>query len=257
MRNIYFNYAINQIPKILTLMDRNKHSPTYGCFDRNYWHYKIIDFPSGMSQEFVLPLALAYKLKNPENPYYKNKSIKDFVISGINFAIKSSHKDGSCDDYYPFEKAAGATAFSLLACIYSYKLLEIKEKDFEKFFEKRANWLIKNTESGRLSNHEALIILSSILTSRIIKTSKWNKDIELRLDRLLSWQNEEGWFQEYEGCDLGYQTLTISFLAWIYDINPNEKIKKSLSRAFDFISNFIHPDGSFGGEYGSRNTYCL
>ena len=79
----------------------------------------------------------------------------------------------------------------------------------------------------------------------------------MRLDRLLSWQNEEGWFQEYEGCDLGYQTLTISFLAWIYDINPNEKIKKSLSRAFDFISNFIHPDGSFGGEYGSRNTYCF
>ena len=39
--------ALADIPKILTLQDRNPHSPTYGCFDRNYWHYKIIDFPRG------------------------------------------------------------------------------------------------------------------------------------------------------------------------------------------------------------------
>ena len=41
----------------------NPHSPTYGCFDRNYWHYRIIDFPSGMAQEFVLPAGtrMGYK----------------------------------------------------------------------------------------------------------------------------------------------------------------------------------------------------
>ena len=56
---ILFLADIPDDPKILTLQDRNAHSPTYGCFDRNFWHYKIIDFPSGMAAEFVWPLALA------------------------------------------------------------------------------------------------------------------------------------------------------------------------------------------------------
>ena len=51
--------ALADIPKILTLQDRTPVSPTYGCFDRAYWHYRMMDFPCGMSQEFVLPLALA------------------------------------------------------------------------------------------------------------------------------------------------------------------------------------------------------
>ena len=49
MKNLFANAALAQIPKILTLQDRNPHNPHYGCFDRNYWQYKIIDFPSGMS----------------------------------------------------------------------------------------------------------------------------------------------------------------------------------------------------------------
>jgi hypothetical protein len=69
-RELFGRAALDLIPKILTLQDRNAHSPTYGCFDRNFWHYKIIDFPSGMAAEFVWPLALAYTLPIENNPYF-------------------------------------------------------------------------------------------------------------------------------------------------------------------------------------------
>lgn len=72
MKDLFAREALAQISKILTLLDRNPHSPTYGCFDRNFWHYKIIDFPSGMSQEFVLPLALAYSTNISENSFFIN-----------------------------------------------------------------------------------------------------------------------------------------------------------------------------------------
>ncbi len=61
--------ALAEIPKLLTLLDRTPTSATYGCFDRGYWHYRTSDFPSGMSQEFVLPLALAWALPIAGNPY--------------------------------------------------------------------------------------------------------------------------------------------------------------------------------------------
>ena len=111
-RELFADAALRQIPKILTLLDRNPHSPAYGCFDRNYWHYRMIDFPSGMPQEFVLPLALAYELNIPNNPYHHQPALKNWVEAGILFAARSAHRDGSCDDYFPYERAGGAAAFS-------------------------------------------------------------------------------------------------------------------------------------------------
>ena len=109
-RDLFAREALAQIPKILTLLDRNPHSPTYGCFDRTFWQYKVIDFPAGMSQEFVYPLALAYYCDLSGNIYYQQLMIKEWVKAGIDYAYYSSHANGSCDDYFPFERAAGAAA---------------------------------------------------------------------------------------------------------------------------------------------------
>ena len=271
-KDLFAREALAQIPKILTLLDRNPHSPTYGCFDRNFWHYKIIDFPSGMAQEFVFPLALIYDTDVPDNPYYRQAVIKDWVEAGIIYAARSAHKDGSCDDYFPFERASGAAAFSLLACIESYILLGLEKKNLEEknlenknlgnnnqailnFFAKRADWLAHHHESGQLTNHQALIVLCLEKLSKLLQTSRWDKAKVQRLERVLSWQNSEGWFIEYEGCDPGYHTLTISCLAQIYQFNSDIRIKEALVKAVKLAAEFVHPDGSYGGEYTSRNTY--
>ena len=254
-KNLFAREAIAQIPKILTLLDRNPHSPTYGCFDRNFWHYKIIDFPSGMAQEFVLPLALAYDTKLPDNPFYRQPVIPQWVEAGILFAARSAHTDGSCDDYFPYERASGAAAFSLLACIDSYTQLKLDNHQALRFFAKRADWLAHHKESGQLTNHQALIVLCLELLSNLLQTSKWDKAKVQRLEQVLSWQSSEGWFQEYEGCDPGYHTLTISCLARIYQLKPDIRIKEALVKAVELAAYFVHPDGSYGGEYTSRNTY--
>src|SRR4029434_3406399 len=94
-RHLYAQAALSLIPKLLTLQDRNAHSPTYGCFDRNFWHYKIIDFPSGMAAEFVWPLPLAYALPIEGNPYYQQPAIREWAIAGMRYAARSAHADGS------------------------------------------------------------------------------------------------------------------------------------------------------------------
>jgi hypothetical protein len=254
-RDLFAQTAIAQIPKILTLCDRNPHSPTYGCFDRNFWHYKIIDFPSGMAQEFVWPLALAYQTNIPNNPFYQQTALRDWVEAGILYAAHAAHGDGSCDDYFPYERASGAAAFSLLAGLESYRLLNLKNFEILKFFENRASWLAAHHESGQLTNHQALICLCLELISRLLETDAWDRAKTERLERVLSWQSEEGWFQEYEGCDPGYHTLTISCLAQLYELSPDPRIKEALISAVKLATQFIHPDGSYGGEYASRNTY--
>jgi hypothetical protein len=252
---IFAREALRWIPKILTLQDRNRHSPTYGCFDRNYWQYKIIDFPSGMSQEFVLPLALAWDAEIEGNDFYRAEAVREWAEAGMVFAARSAHGDGSCDDYFPFEKAGGAAAFSLLAGAEAYALLGLENAEVLEFFELRADWLAHHHESGQLTNHQALIVLCLDRVGKLIGTAKWGAAATERLARVLSWQNAEGWFQEYEGCDPGYHTLTISLLAQIYEVSPSADLREALERAVRLAAEFVHPDGSFAGEYGSRNTY--
>lgn len=254
-RDLFAQNALEQIPKILTLLDRNPHSPTYGCFDRTFWQYKVIDFPAGMSQEFVYPLALAYSTKLPNNQYYQQPILKEWIEAGILYGVKSAHKNGSCDDYFPYERAAGAAAFSLLAFIDSYKIMGLDNPEILAFLVKRADWLAEHQESGRLTNHQALIVLCLELLSRMLQSDRWNRSKAERLEQVLEWQNPEGWFQEYEGCDPGYHTLTISCLARVYELNPSNRLKDAIAKATILAGQFVHPDGSYGGEYTSRNTY--
>ena len=182
-RHAFARAALAEIPKQLTLQDRNPHSPTYGCFDRNYWHYRIMDFPSGMAQEFCWPLALAVATPGPDNPWSGDATLREWVRAGVAFAARATHADGSCDDYFPNERAAGAAAFSLLACMESCALLGLDDPAFHAFFRKRAEWLARHDESGRLTNHQALIVLCLELVGRLLATTEWDRAKEKRMRR--------------------------------------------------------------------------
>ncbi len=244
---------------LLTLVDRAPYSKTYGCFDRSYWQYKIKDFPSGMSQEAVYPLSLALENNIFENITSKSREdLKDIILNGIKYSLKTQHSNGSVDDYYPFEQASGATAFTTYAILCCIELgqISLSEKQLLKL-RKRIIWLYKKKESGKLSNHEALICLVLAKASQILDDRNlYNLSIK-RTYSLLGWRDEEGWFEEYSGLDIGYESLTFSCLVQLQevldkvDINLDEVIKKQA----EFIINSIEPDGCFGGELYSRGTW--
>ncbi len=208
-----------------------------------------------MYQENVLPLALVYSKKFPGNIYYSNPAIRDLVVAGMYFALRSAHRDGSCDDYYPNERALGATVFSLLAMTEAYSLLGLRDIQLESFFRKRADWLMYHQETGKLSNHQALVVLALYNVFTITGEKRYIKGVRERIDILRKWQHPEGWFQEYEGADPGYQTVTIDALARYWQKSGDPSVLPLLEKALGFSVYFLHPDYSYGGEYGSRNTY--
>jgi hypothetical protein len=246
--------GLKSLPKILTLQDRNPHSPTYGCFDRNFWHLRVTDFPSGMAQEFVLPLALAYANPFEGNPFHRIATVREWIRAGIDYAALSAHSDGSTDDYYPFERAAGAAAFSLYAMVEALPLAKLDAEPFLPFLTRRANWLASHEESGRLSNHEALIANGLLRLARLSGDSSLATLAEKRVKRLLGWQSGEGWFYEYQGCDPGYLTLTLANMAEIDELRPDLGLREPIKRAVSFLHQLQPPDGWAGGEWTSRNT---
>ena len=254
MKNCYLISYKNQIEKILTLQDRNEFSKTYGCFDRNYWHYKTRDFPSAMSQEFTLILALAYSVNFDNNIYYKNNNIYNWVLAGINYLINHSRPDGSIDDYYPYERALGASVFTTYAFTESCIILGINNESCINYFQNSISWMKQANESGILTNHHAIQAVCYLNMYKITN----NKDYLLLADKkildIIKIQNKEGWFPEYEGCSPGYLTVTIDYLAQFFKYRPSKQLEESILSAIKFFYTIQHPDGTCGGDYGSRNT---
>lgn len=254
LRSLYLETALGEIPRLLGAIDRHPLRPTFGCLDRQYWHYRTASFPSEMYQEGVLPLAMVYALKLPDNRWYQHERIGALAEAALRFNLRASHADGSCDDYYPFERALGAAVFSLQAAARAYQLLELDDPELLGWMRRRADWLVKHDESGRLANHHALAAVGLLRVAEISGEERYRQAADAYVDRVLQWQDAEGWFHEYDGADPGYQTVTIDCLARYRQATGQTRLDEPLARAVAFARHFLHPDHSYAGPYGSRGT---
>lgn len=133
------------------------------------------------------------------------------------------------------------------------ELEENKKKLYLKVVEPFICFLLKNKERHAIiSNHLATAAAALFLWSEL--TQKDQNAYQDTLAQIYHNQSTEGWYLEYEGPDLGYQTLCTQYLSTIYQKTKDEKLKKSLDKSIVFLYHFVHPDGSIGGLYGSRNT---
>ena len=189
MRQLYATHALAAVGRLLGAVDRNPYHKTYGCLDRQFWHYRTADFPSEMYQEGALPLALAFTDDVPGNRWFQSQRVRELAVAAIDFAVKSSHADCSCDDYYPFERALGAAVFSLAAATRAYQLLGLDDVRTVEWFCRRANWIVSHDESGRLANHHALAALGLLRVGEISGRDKYIRAAEERIATVLDWQH--------------------------------------------------------------------
>lgn len=253
MINPYLSLVLQQTPRILTQIDRDPDSPTYGCCDRNFWHYKIRDFSSAILQQAGLGLAYLYCYNRPENPYYQKQEIKDIAIATVSYWQKIQHTDGSFDEYWPSERSIPATVFSLYAVCEIAKLFHLSHPSLLRSIRKSAQFLTKNSENNAL-NQEISSMCALYNASIVLNSPTLRKEAEKKRSKLMTLQNSEGWFAEYGGADIGYLTVSLNFMAEYYLLSNNQQAKESCIKMINFLQYFVHPDGSLGGDYGSRNT---
>jgi hypothetical protein len=241
------------IPRLISMTDRNRLSPTHGCCDRLYWHYKTTDFPNARFQESALTLALLHKNNYPGNVYRKNKNVKSWILAALNFWAKIQHKDGSFDEAYPNEHSFVATAFSSYAVSEICILLNISDDRIIGSLKKAGEWLIKSKE--RHATNQVCGAIAALYNIYLLsKEKKFLSHIKKELEFVRKRQDKEGWFYEYGGPDFGYMSLAIDYLSKYYDRSRDKAALDMASRAIKFYRHFVQPNGSAGGEYGSRNT---
>lgn len=258
--NIYLAAVLRRIPQILSQIDHEPFSPTYGCGDRVYWCWKFTDFPGSRFQEHLYTLSWLYSSSSFDNRFKGNRGILSLIEAGLEYWASIQYADGSFDEAYPFERSFAATAFTMFYSSEGFELVrdsldENVQRKYLAALEKAAGWLCRNDEHhGTLSNHLAAAAAALYNAGILLKNPAFTARAEFFLNRIYSRQSSEGWYREYDGADVGYQTHGSFYLARIWQKSGDAALLESLRKANAFASYFVHPDGSVGGEYASRDT---
>jgi hypothetical protein len=256
----YATAILDQIPRVLSRMDRDPGSTTAGCCDRTYWAWKFTDFPGARFQEAACVLGFVHATAFPGNVYHRNANLLGWIALALRYWTTLQHRDGSFDEAYPNERSLAATAFTTfyvgetLGFVGAALPTDIAAAA-RTTMRRAGDWLCANDEThGFLSNH--LAAAAGALAHVAVQTgdARFRARSDYFLERILAHQSSEGWYDEYGGADPGYQTHGSFYLARLQELAPQPQLHESLARAVAFQALFIHPDGSLGGEYTSRNT---
>lgn len=251
--NIYSSHILKMAPKVLSQIDRDKDSKNYGDCDRNHWHLKTRDFSSAILQQSGLAVALMYLVDFPGNIFFGRDDVKQWAIATVSYWQKIQLRDGSFNEYYPNEHGFPPTAFSLFSACEIFKRLKIEDESLKDSFRKTCKYLCKHIEY-KASNQE-MASITALYSAYTILNEQWILDgLNSKLNRLLKTQSSEGWFAEYEGADIGYLSVTLDMMAEYYSLSNDSRVIEPLNNIVSFLKYFVHPDGTVGGEYASRNT---
>lgn len=249
----YIPFILKSIPKVLTQVDRDKHSRTYGCCDRNFWHLKIRDFSSAILQQTGLTMSLLYLNDFKGNIFYQDERVRSWAEATVYFWKTIQLRDGSFNEYYPNEHGFPPTAFSLYSSCEIYKRLNMQDPALIDAFRKTGKYLVNHIEPK--AYNQELASITALYSLYTITKETWVFDgLNQKLERILKLQSSEGWFSEYEGADIGYLSVSLDMLAEYYWMSKDDRVLEPLNRVIAFIKYFIHPNHTAGGEYGSRNT---
>lgn len=256
--NSYLQKISITLPRILALFDTDATSPTYGQGDRYRWAWKLIDFGNGTFQGTAH--GLARLLKHDVLPeYLSTTSVLKRIDAMFYGADRLRRSNGSMEEAFPYESSFCVTALVAYDLLSAIDLLEgyisaPQRTQYLEIVRPMIDFLHHVEETHAfISNHLATAATAMYKWTALTGEPGQKRGREL-LDRILQEQSEEGWFREYEGADPGYQSLCTYYLADIYQLYPDEHLFESLRRSLQFLWYFAHPDGSFGGYYGSRNT---
>lgn len=259
-QNAYSELVFAHAPRLLGQLDREPHSASYGSFDREHWGWKFADFPIGMLQTGLLPLAILWRAALPGNPHHNRARIHCWIEGALRATMARQLPNGAFDSVGPNTQDHGTTLATAYALTETGRLLgtalapDLREC-LPQVTRRACDFAGRSHENyAFISNHHALFALAWWNASELLGESQFRQSAGDVLKGILRHQSVEGWYEEYGGCDPGYESLGIHYLALYWQRTGDRELLESLRRSVRFFWHFVHPDGSIGGVYGSRHT---
>jgi hypothetical protein len=253
----YHTQVLAVLPRVLAMLDTDTTSDSYGVADRVYWAWGLSDFGNGTFQGAAHGLARLWR--HGLWPYPTRSEVFLRRIDALFRGTRQlTRRDGSLEEAFPREGSFCVTALVAFDLLCALDLLddhldEPRRRRWRATIAPLIDYLCTADETHAIiSNHLATAVAALVRWRRQVGDERAERRAHVLMQRILQHQSAEGWFREYDGADPAYQSLCLYYLADVHLQRPDLALDQPLRRACTFLSHFVHPDGSFGGVYGSR-----
>lgn len=257
--NVFNKFLETAVIRSLASIDNNGASNSRGLLDRRFWAWSMSDIPNlqlqGQAHGWMRLWAAGLWPFETDESLFRNR-----VRMTVEAIRKFVNSDGSIDQVFRHEKSWAATAFLAYDLLHAGQLAE--DLNFPEIHssacevaEPLVRFLTRSCEShATISNHVVCGAAVHSLWSQLMSDTAAETTARAMLDITMSMRSSEGWFPEYSGADPGYQTQALMYLSDIASRHPTLLGPDDLAKTIDFLAYFVAPDGSIGGNYGSRGT---
>jgi hypothetical protein len=237
-------------PRILTQLDRDPTSSTYGCADRNWWHYKIRDFPSTILQQAGYTVWL--EAENEADTAVR-ESMRRLAAASVCFWAQRAVRHGAFEEYYPWEQGYPPLAFSTLAAMKLAGAGAVPPETLAAAAAVAARQLLDRFEA-QAANQQVAGLAALHVLRQVFPALVPSGQLAVLTDRTLALQHAEGWYEEYGGPDLGYLSVTVDCLLDAVDAGGDVRLRVSAEAAVRYIEQMTRITGTNMGMHNARNT---
>jgi hypothetical protein len=242
---------------MLTQVCRDPSDPQYGCFDRDWWHYRIRDFPSIILQQGGYALWNISQTNACGLELDQRQTLRALASATCRFWNRRAQLLGAFEEYYPWEQGYPPCAFSTLAVMKLADDGAVKKEEVLPGASVAARQLLRRFEA-QAANQQVAGLAALAFCKKNFPELVPTDAFEALVKRTLALQTSEGWFEEYGGPDLGYLSVTIDCLWDLYDATSDKRFLTSIESAMACIRRFLSATAAASiGMHNSRNTDYL
>jgi len=238
------------IPRLLSQACRDSTSAAYGAFDRDWWHYKIRDFPSIILQQGSYSVWLTSQMLGQDT---NRQAMIDLAAAGCRFWNERATRFRAFEEYYPREEGYPPLAFSTLA-VMKLAMSGVVPAESIKDGAGVAAKQLRGRFEAEAGNQQVAGLAALAWLRNAFPLRCGRREFQDISEHTLALQNSEGWFGEYGGPDLGYLSVTIDCLWDLYDATSDVRYRTSAASALRCIHRYVSVMGSSIGMHNARNT---
>ena len=212
-------------------------------------------------QHPIYPLAAAWSINDPANPYYHNDRVLNAIMAGGDALIKAQDIKGM----WTFRKKDNSTwgqiymPWTYSRWIRAYSLVREGMPA-----DRRAKWDkalllgftgIEHEAIKEIQNIPAHDAMALYLAGKVFNKPVWSTTATSFLHKVAAAQFPGGYWTENVGPVVGYNFVYVDALGTYYGFSHDPEILPCLAKAAEFHANFTYPDGTAIETIDERQVY--